>query len=104
MEQTSFILGVLSMIAVIFITTFVLGMVKIFKQQRELNNINEQFTHIYQDLDSRFNSVYDMIDSDRRELQSQLGDLSKRMEDASKSYTDSRIDKLNAKTKTLLKD
>ena len=45
MEQTSFILGVLSMIAVIFITAFVLGTVKIFKQQRELDNINEQFKH-----------------------------------------------------------
>ena len=104
MEQTSFILGVLSMIAVIFITAFVLGMVKIFKQQRELNNINEHFKHIYQDLDNRFNSIYNMIDSDRRELHSQLDNLSKNLEDASKSYTDSRIDKLNAKTKTLLKD
>ena len=127
METLSFTLGVLSIIIAAFVAITVWGIVKVVKQQKQINslekdmqrevdnihrNINDaiqslwkrtdemdrheyehhkefqreleqRFQNTHREMDERFNSSYSTIDHERKFAIEQ-----------SKSYTDSRIDKL----------
>jgi hypothetical protein len=83
METMYFILGMLSIIGIVFVATIVWGIVKItrllkiIKSHEEWQSYydrdtNERFKDLHQDINRRFNDVY--------------------------SYTDSRLDKLADKT------
>jgi hypothetical protein len=84
METTIyFVLGMLSIVAVTFITVTVWGIVKIIKLSKISNAHDEYHMHHQNELDRRFESMDKFISEVERESFSN-----------SKSYTDSRIDKL----------
>lgn len=84
METTMyFVLGMLSIVAVAFITVIVWGIVKIMKLSKISKAHDEYHMHHQNELDRRFESMDKFISEVERESIS-----------SSKSYTDSRIDKL----------
>ena len=97
METLSFTLGVLSVVIVAFVAVLVWGVVKVVKQQKQIRNINEDFSRsisdVYRIISDNDNRVYRDIDERTRETLS-----------TNKSYTDMRIDKFIEKTgKKLIK-
>jgi hypothetical protein len=116
METTSFVLGMLSIVAVAFMAVIVWGIVKITKllkmvKQHEdwmLNHERNIWTSINdtrQDFERRVNDMdrnaYDSMERLRR----QVDDLNRLTLQESMSYTDSRIDKAlgTVGTKQLIK-
>jgi hypothetical protein len=104
METTSFVLGMLSIIAVAFMAVIVWGIVKItkllkmVKQHEDWTVTHERntWTNISdtrQDFERRVNDMdrnaYDAMERYRRNIE----DANKAILEESKSYTDSRIDK-----------
>ena len=113
METTMyFIFGMLTIIAIAFAVVIVVGMVKINKQQKTVEELNERIKGLHLDHSQQFDNVYRNIDQTQNELYLQITesrqaassnienvyrDVSNHFTDAltqSKSYTDSRIDKL----------
>lgn len=101
METMYFVLGVLSMIAVIFVAVVVWGLLKIKKQEKVINDLNlriendrrdfyEESRRMSQTIDRRVEDVWGGF----RDLRNEMVELSKSDVELSKSYTDSRIDKL----------
>ena len=130
MESLYFVLGMLSIVAVVFVAVVVWGLLKIKKQEDEiklLKNLNED-THrliydvkneIRQKIDRDIENTHQIISNDRREfieetrrmssnfdrrvedvwggfrdIRTEMVELCKSDVELSKSYTDSRIDKL----------
>ena len=79
METTSFILGISSVVLTALVTLVIYNTIKVYKMQKELerlyrdhwNNHND----FYRSLDDRMRNVYDTINSDRREIFTQLEKL-----------------------------
>lgn len=108
METTYFVLGMLSVVALIFIGVIAWGMFKISKQQTEIGNLQEDIQGlvrtITQEIDytnRRMDTEQQNIHSEFREnndrLERQITDIWRGMTDCvkeSNSYTDKRIDKL----------
>jgi hypothetical protein len=108
METTYFVLGMLSVVALIFIGVITWGMFKISKQQTEIENLNEQITSVVRTISSEMEYTSRRIDSERRnmydeivnrnnDIQRQFEDVYRQLkecEDNSNRYTDKRIDKL----------
>ena len=101
METIYFVLGVLSVIAVIFVSVVVWGLLRIKKQEviiRDLmSRIDEDRRQCYDDvksvhqsIDRRVEDVWDGF----KDLRTEMTELAKDCNHVSKSYTDSRIDKL----------
>lgn len=105
METMYFILGMLSIVAIAFMATIILGMVKITKllkiiksheqwQSHHDREINDRFRELYQEIDRRLDNMErhgnDHISALQRELDSRFNEVY--------SYTDSRLDKLADKT------
>ena len=88
METTSFILGMLTIVGVAAATLLVVGMVKIYKQKSAIANLQDQLNfvqqHSYTAVETLETQLYQNLDELRREYS---------------SYVDSRIDKLQSKTK-----
>lgn len=93
METLSFAFGVLTVIAVVLITVVVVGMVKVFKMQKQIegmtrwiessnDEVHQRITNDYQNLDR-------IITDDRKELSSRIDEVYR--------YTDSRFDKMENK-------
>lgn len=126
METTYFVLGMLSMIAVTFVTTIIMGLLKINKQQKTIDELIERVKGLHLDHSQQFDNVYRHIDQTSNEMQrvmrdrendvnNRFGEMDRRLDhtesemyrqindqvaDAvtqSKSYTDSRIDKTTTK-------
>jgi predicted PurR-regulated permease PerM len=108
METTYFVLGVLSVIALIFIGIIAWGMFKISKQQTEIGNLKEDIQQLVRTISREIEDTTRRIDSERQYIQSgvrehndrlerQITDIWRGMTDSiseSNSYTDKRIDKL----------
>ena len=108
METTDFVLGVLSVIALIFIWIIAWGMFKISKQQTEIGNLKEDIQGLVRTISQEIEDTTRRIDSERQYIQSgvrehndrlerQITDIWRGMTDSiseSNSYTDKRIDKL----------
>ena len=108
METTYFVLGVLSVIALIFIWIIAWGMFKISKQQTEIGNLKEDIQGLVRTISQEIEDTTRRIDSERQYIQSgvrehndrlerQITDIWRGMTDSiseSNSYTDKRIDKL----------
>lgn len=106
METTMyFVFGMLTIIAIAFAVVIVVGIMKINKQQKTVEELNDRIKGLHLDHSKQFDSVYANIDQTQNELFRQISDGSINMyrdmraqtTDAvtqSKSYTDSRIDKL----------
>jgi predicted PurR-regulated permease PerM len=109
METTYyFVLGMLSVVALIFIGVIAWGMFKISKQQTEIGNLKEDIQGLVRTISQEIEYTTRRIDSERQYIQSdfrenndrlerQLTDIWRGMTDSiseSNSYTDKRIDKL----------
>jgi predicted PurR-regulated permease PerM len=108
METTYFVLGVLSVIALIFIGIIAWGMFKISKQQTEIGNLKEDIQQLVRRISQEIDDTTRRIDSERQYIQSGVREHNDRLErqitdiwrgmtnsiSESNSYTDKRIDKL----------
>ena len=108
METTYFVLGVLSVVALIFIGVIAWGMFKISKQQTEIGNLQEDIQRLVRTIsqeieyttrriDSERRNIYDEIVNRNNDIQRQFEDVYRQLkecEDNSNRYTDKRIDKL----------
>jgi len=74
----NFILGVLSVVALVFIGVLIFGMVKLFKLNSKVEGLENNFRF---DIDN----IQRRIDDERREIDIRISELV--------SYTDRRIDK-----------
>ena len=108
METTYFVLGMLSVVALIFIGVVAWGMFKISKQEKEIGNLKEDIQGLVRRISQEIEDTTRRIDSERQYIQSgvrehndrlerQITDIWRGMTDCvkeSNSYTDKRIDKL----------
>ena len=113
METTYyFVLGVLSVVALIFIGVIAWGMVKISKQQTEIESLQENIQGLFRTISQEIEDTTRRIDSERRYIQSEVREHNDRLErqftdiwrgidtrimdsvNESNSYTDKRIDKM----------
>jgi predicted PurR-regulated permease PerM len=112
METTYFVLGMLSVVALIFIGVIAWGMFKISKQQTEIGNLQEDIQGLVRTISQEIEYTTRRIDSERQYIQSEVREHNDRLErqitdiwrgtdiritdsiKESNSYTDKRIDKL----------
>lgn len=112
METTYFVLGMLSVVALIFIGVIAWGMVKISKQQTEIGSLQENIQGLFRTISQEIEDTTRRIDSERRYIQSEVREHNDRLErqftdiwrgidtrimdsvNESNSYTDKRIDKM----------
>lgn len=112
METTYFVLGMLSVVALIFIGVIAWGMFKISKQQKEIGNLKEDIQGLVRTISQEIEDTTRRIDSERRYIQSEVREHNDRLErqftdiwrgidtrimdsvNESNSYTDKRIDKM----------
>jgi Tfp pilus assembly protein PilN len=101
METMYFFLGVLTVIAAIVAGVITWGLLKIKNQQRSIEILQQKLDEIprefylssrdmTQHIDKRFDDVWGSF----RDIRNDVVELSKSDVELSKSYTDSRIDKL----------
>jgi hypothetical protein len=93
METLSFAFGVLSMIGLLFVIVIVIGAVKVIKQEKQIKELNHDLSDnmrgVWQTMDRRFEEIHQRIDDVHRTIDRNYSE--------SKSYTDSRLDKLDQK-------
>ena len=108
METTYFVLGMLSVFALIFIGVITWGMFKINKQQTEIETLKENNQGLVRTISQEIEYTTRRIDSERQNIQSDFREYNDRLErqltdiwratadsiKESNSYTDKRIDKL----------
>lgn len=112
METTYFVLGMLSVFALIFIGVIALGMFKIRKQQTQIEDlqkdiqglvrtISQEIEYTTRRIDDERRSVYSDFRENNDRLERQITDIWRGMDNRitdsikeSNSYTDKRIDKL----------
>ena len=108
METTYFVLGMLSVVALIFIGVIAWGMVKISKQQTEIESLQENIQGLFRTISQEIEDTTRRIDSERQYIQSEVRENNDRLErqltdiwrnteysiKESNSYTDKRIDKM----------
>jgi len=79
METTSFILGIGSVALVTLASLVIYNTIKVYKMQKELERVNRDYYDIQSDfsrsLDGTMKNIYDTMNSDRREIHSQLNIL-----------------------------
>jgi ABC-type siderophore export system fused ATPase/permease subunit len=94
MEIISFTFGMLSVIAVVFASVNVLSIVKVLKLQQQIKELQDELGHTHTQIFDGDKNVYQRIDRDMEYVHRQL--------DETRSYIDSRIDKLTS-SKQLIK-
>ena len=101
METMYFVLGMLSIVAAAVVVIVIWGLLKIKNQQRSIEILQQRLDemprqfydetrNITQTYDKRFDDVWGGF----RDFRNDMVELSKSNVELSKSYTDSRIDKL----------
>ena len=101
METMYFVLGMLSIVAAAVVVIVIWGLLKIKNQQRSINILQQRLDemprqfydetrNITQSFDRRIDDVWGSF----RDIRNEIVDISKSDVELSKSYTDSRIDKL----------
>ncbi len=112
METTYFVLGMLSVVALIFIGVITWGMFKISKQQDQIGSLQDDIQGLMRTISQEIEYTTRRIDSERQQIQSDFREYNDRLErqltdiwrgmdtrvtdsiKESNSYTDKRIDKL----------
>ena len=112
METTYFVLGVLTVVAVIVAGLITWGLLMINKQQTEIGNLKEDIQQLMRTISQEIEYTTRRIDSERQYIQSEVRENNDRLERQStdiwrgtdtritdsvresNSYTDKRIDKL----------
>ena len=89
METLSFTLGVLSVVAVIFVATIVIGIVRVVKQHQQINLIKHELERVWVDNIRLNDEIHQRISSHQESMIRSI--------DENRSYIDSRIDKLTSK-------
>ena len=123
METLSFTFGILTMVAIIIVVAAVIGVVKVVKQQAQLKELQMDIEHIHhqfdnerRDLETLINNVETSTDVRFDELERHENKITDEVNqkidkdneqiyyqiNETRSYIDSRIDKLEAK-KQLIK-
>jgi hypothetical protein len=93
METTSFVLGMLSIVAVAFMAVIVWGIVKINKLTFEMKATHEWIDNGTRDRDYNLQQVYRKFDETDRNISLEYERIYNQIAE-SRSYTDSRIDKV----------
>lgn len=79
METTSFILGVGSVVLIALVTLVIYNTIKVYKMQKELERLYRDHwnahSEFHRSLDDRMRNVWDIINSDRKEIYHQLEKL-----------------------------
>lgn len=79
METTSFILGIGSVVLTALVTLVIYNTIKVYKMQKELERLYRDHWNAHNEfnrsLDDRMRNVSDVINSDRKEIYSQLNIL-----------------------------
>ena len=112
METTYFVLGVLTVVAVIVAGVITWGLLMINKQQTEIGNLKEDIQGLVRTISQEIEDTTRRIDSERQYIQSGVREHNDRLErqitdiwrgidtrimdsvNESNSYTDKRIDKM----------
>ena len=96
-----FVLGMLSIVAVAFVAVIVWGLLKIKNQQRSieilqqrLDEMPRQFYDETRNITQTFDRRIDDVWGGFRDIRNEMVELCKSDVELSKSYTDSRVDKL----------
>jgi type II secretory pathway pseudopilin PulG len=87
MVLNSFILGMLTVVAVIVVAVIIKGVVRITQLESQLKDVRESMEWRDRDNSDRHRDIFDNIEEQKREIT---------------SYVDSRIDKLQSKSKEAL--
>lgn len=87
MEALSFTLGILSVVAVILVATIVLGIVRVVKQHQQINSINSEIERVCQNQSHMSDEIHQRISSHQESMIRSI--------DETRSYIDSRIDKMS---------
>ena len=82
---TAYIFGILTVVAITLVITTVIGIVKILKQQRTIQNINKELESNILEFHRSISEIYQYTDNKVNEVY---------------QHTDSRVDKLEAKLTT----
>jgi biopolymer transport protein ExbB/TolQ len=113
MEITSFVLGMLTIVAVIIIAVIVVGIVKITQLKAKTKSLEELCAAIERDLRHELDNVYNNMERREEEIRRIIEDtnrditmvertLSNQINETRK-YIDSRIDKTLTTSKQILK-
>jgi hypothetical protein len=102
METTSFVLGMLSIVAVAFMAVIVWGIVKINKLTFEMKATHEWIDNGTRDRDYNLQQVYRKFDETDRNISLEYERIYNQIAEC-RSYTDSRFDKLTLNAKQLIK-
>ena len=95
MVLNSFILGMLTVVAVIVVAVIVKGMVKIVKLEKELKNTQESIEWKDRNNSDNNRDIHDRLSRMDEHAYRQLEEIKREIT----SYVDSRIDKLQSKSK-----
>ena len=110
-EITSYVLGMLTIAAILLLIALVLGMVKIIKLEKQTITIKKMIDEVYQSIDHERRHTEELLQSTHRDINMveqtimnqvrHVDDFHHRKEDEiekeiiqTKSYIDSRIDKV----------
>ena len=96
METLSFAFGMLAMVAVALVTVVVLGMVKVFKMQKQMTTLGQWMERSDSSLHQR---ISDGVDTFNRVREDDRKGLIIRIDDVYR-YADSRFDKMENKLNT----
>jgi len=108
MEITSFVLGMLTIIATFISMSIVVGLTKINKLNKQLNNLSQQherdLIHIFKVIGEKDNEIWRQFERTGRDITMVEKTLMNQI-DETKRYIDSRIDKLRGEqgSKQILK-
>jgi len=101
METMYFILGMFTMVALAFVCVIVVGLLKIRKQEKQINDLKETVNYERNSLDRHLQDIFRSREDFERNvwdsIRNNMNDLDKQFDlikKESNSYTDSRIDKL----------
>jgi len=108
MEILSFAFGVLSMIGLLFVIAIVIGAVKVIKQGKRIEELEQQVSDNMRDV---METTHHRFEETHRNLDQRIDDTHRRIDENSRnvhdlidknyteliSYTDSRLDKLEQK-------
>lgn len=100
MELTSFALGMLTMVGLIFVVLIVVGMVKVLQTQKRLSMFEKFVESQNEEHRTNLRMEVSQLHSEIREVFRTI----EKCEQNSCSYADSRIDKLLSKKQEILND
>ena len=97
METTYFVLGMLSVAALIVIGVITWGVLTINQQQTQIEELKEKIQGLMRTISTEMEYTSRRIDNERRELQNEIQHAFRGIQESeenSSRYTDKRIDKL----------